>query len=302
MEENSDKGTLFSKKRIFDYQGKQIDLSVPRVMGILNLAPDSFYDAERTADGGTWGQGDLGTGRLEDKGVSVAETMVKEGVYILDVGAVSTRPGADEVSIEEEKSRLLAPLREIRKHFPGLIISIDTFRSEVARLAAGEGADMINDISGGTFDKEMIPLVSKLGIPYVIMHIQGTPRNMQLDPNYDNVTEEVFSFLLNQALRLEKYNHFKTILDPGFGFGKTVAHNYELLGNLDRLADTGYPILAGLSRKSMINRVLGTTPASALNGTTVLNTIALMKGASILRVHDVREAVQAVKLVNHLIM
>jgi dihydropteroate synthase len=222
--------------------------------------------------------------------------MVREGAYVIDIGAVSTRPGAEEVSVEVELGRLLWPLKEIRKQFPELILSIDTYRSEVAEIAAGEGADMINDISGGIFDPGMIPLVTRLGIPYVIMHIQGTPRSMQSDPQYEDVTAEVFGFLENQAQRLSDAGHRKIILDPGFGFGKTVEHNYRLLDRLDRLVATGYPVLAGVSRKSMINRVLGTRPETALNGTTVLNTIALLRGASILRVHDVKEAVEAVKL------
>jgi dihydropteroate synthase len=167
-------------------------------------------------------------------------------------------------------------------------------------MAAGEGADMINDISGGTFDTEMIPTMIDLNIPYVIMHIQGTPGNMQVNPVYKDVLKEVFSFLLQQAKLLEAGGHRKIILDPGFGFGKTVEHNYSLLNNLDRLTATGYPVLAGLSRKSMINRVLGTRPEEALNGTTVLNTIALLKGASILRVHDVKEALETIKLTKKL--
>ncbi|MBW6461073.1 MAG: dihydropteroate synthase, partial [Bacteroidales bacterium] len=227
------------------------------------------------------------------------EQMLEDGAYIIDIGAVSTRPGAAEVSVEEEKRRLMPPLKEIRKSFPELIISVDTYRAEIARMAAGEGADMINDISGGTFDPEMIPLVSELGIPYVIMHIQGTPQNMQVNPQYQNVTEEVFAFLLQQARKLESTGHKKIILDPGFGFGKTVDHNYTLLSHLDWLTANGYTVLAGLSRKSMINKVLGIKPQHALNGTTVLNTIALLKGVSILRVHDVKEALEAVELVEH---
>jgi dihydropteroate synthase len=298
MEKNDDKSTLFSEKRIFTYNGKPMDFSVPRVMGIVNLTPDSFYDQE----GGRQGdRGNLGIGGFGDLGIwgSVlvkVEKMVREGAYVIDIGAVSTRPGAEEVSVEVELGRLLWPLKEIRKQFPELILSIDTYRSEVAEIAAGEGADMINDISGGIFDPGMIPLVTRLGIPYVIMHIQGTPRSMQSDPQYEDVTAEVFGFLENQAQRLSDAGHRKIILDPGFGFGKTVEHNYRLLDRLDRLVATGYPVLAGVSRKSMINRVLGTRPETALNGTTVLNTIALLRGASILRVHDVKEAVEAVKL------
>lgn len=228
------------------------------------------------------------------------DEMVTEGAYIIDIGAVSTRPGAAEVDFTEEKKRLLPVLKKARQEYPGMLISVDTYRSDIARIAIAEGADMINDISGGTFDDKMIPAVIGLDIPYIIMHIQGTPANMQNNPAYHDVVEEVFSFLLRKANSMEEAGHRKVILDPGFGFGKTVEHNYILLNNLHLLAENGYPVLAGLSRKSMINRVLGTKPGEALNGTTVLNTIALLKGASILRVHDVREAVEAVKLVTSL--
>jgi len=292
-----------------------MDFSRPVVMGILNLTPDSFYEASRTSPpltpqppfpplleergtGGEVGSQERGTGGEVRAKV---DQMLSEGASIIDIGAVSTRPGAAEVSAEEEKRRLMPVLIEIRKKYPEIIISIDTYRSEIVKMAAGEGADMINDISGGTFDREMIPAIIRLGIPYVIMHIQGTPGNMQVNPVYKDVLEEVFSFLRQQAKLLEAGGHHKIILDPGFGFGKTVEHNYCLLNNLDRLTATGYPVLAGLSRKSMINGVLGTSPDEALNGTTVLNTIALLKGASILRVHDVKEALEAIRLVDQLI-
>jgi dihydropteroate synthase len=282
MEKNSDKITSFPKKRIFDYNGKRLDFSIPRVMGIVNVTPDSFYDGK--------------TGRLYD---GKTEQLVKEGAYIIDIGAVSTRPGAAEVSAEEEKKRLLPVLKDIRKNHPDIVISIDTYRSEIAEMAAGEGADMINDISGGTFDPLMLSIIARLNIPYIIMHIQGTPANMQANPAYDDVVKEVMDFLVNQAVKLENMGHQKIILDPGFGFGKTVEHNYQLLSHLDQIVSAGYTVLAGLSRKSMINRVLNIKPAEALNGTTVLNTIALLKGAGILRVHDVKEAVEALRLVEN---
>jgi dihydropteroate synthase len=284
MAKNSDKSTFFSSKRIFEYNGKRMDFNVPRVMGILNVTPDSFYDGFRSSPP-----------------VPLCNEMISQGAYIIDIGAVSTRPGAAEVSITEEKRRLLPVLKEIRKEYPDIIISIDSYRAEIAEMAAGEGADMINDISGGTFDNRMLSTIVDLGIPYIIMHIKGTPANMQVNPVYHDVVEEVGSFLLQQSTKLENAGHNKIILDPGFGFGKTVKHNYELLHKLDRLVGNGYPVLAGLSRKSMINRVLGITPGESLNGTTVLNTVALVKGASILRVHDVAEAVQAVKLVDMVI-
>jgi dihydropteroate synthase len=288
MDKNRDKGTFFSSKRIFEFNGKTMDFTVPRVMGILNLTPDSFYDNR--------GQGGMEAGRHGSGEAWKVEKMIQDGGYIIDIGAVSTRPGAAEVPQEEEKRRLLPVVRSIRKEYPDIIISIDTFRSEIAKLAAGEGADMINDISGGMIDPLMHSCIIKLGIPYVIMHMQGTPADMQLNPVYEDVKREVHGFLLGQAKKLEEKGHGKIILDPGFGFGKTVEHNFTLLETLDELCGLGYPVLAGLSRKSMINRVLGTKPDQALNGTTVLNTVALLKGASILRVHDVKEAAQAVKL------
>jgi len=314
MNKTSDKSTFFSSKRVFDFNGKRMDFSLPRVMGILNVTPDSFYDGFYTSppvplskmERGNRGQGVKG-GEVETRDLKTrhwttkAAEMIAQGAYIIDIGAISTRPGADEVSIEEEKRRILPVLKEMRKSFPDVIISIDTFRSEIAEMAAGEGADMINDISGGTFDTLMLSVIARLNIPYIIMHIQGTPATMQINPVYENVVSEVKGFLLQQAGKLEDMGHSKIILDPGFGFGKTVEHNYRLLSHLDEFVKTGYPILAGLSRKSIINRVLKIKPDEALNGTTVLNTIALMKGASILRVHDVMEAIQAVKLVNRVI-
>lgn len=298
MTKKDDKITSFSQKRIFGYNGKMMDFSVPRVMGILNVTPDSFYDGGWYNDSATRRSGDLGIGRLGDLGIwrGRVEEMIVEGAYIIDIGAVSTRPGASAISPLDEKKRVKPVLREIRRAFPEIIISIDTYRAEVAEMAAGEGADMINDISGGMFDPLMHSCIVKLKIPYIIMHIQGTPQIMQQNPEYEDVVKEVKGFLLNQARALESAGHQKIIIDPGFGFGKTVRHNFELLHHLDEFAETGYPVLAGLSRKSMINKVLGTTPAQALNGTTVLNTIALIRGAAILRVHDVKEAAEAVRL------
>jgi dihydropteroate synthase len=301
MDNTSDKNTSFSPKRIFDFNGKVMDFTSPRVMGIVNVTPDSFYDGGREA-GNRGGKeaGKRGSGEAGKQGSREAGKMMEEGAYMIDIGAVSTRPGATEVNSEEERKRLLPVLRRIRKEYPDIIISIDTYRAEIARIAAGEGADMINDISGGTFDPLMIPTIAHLKIPYIIMHIQGTPSTMQLNPVYKDVVKEVGGFLTGQARKLRESGHDKVIVDPGFGFGKTVEHNYLLLQNLDRLVATGYPVLAGLSRKSMINRVLNIKPEEALNGTTVLNTIALLKGASILRVHDVRPAVEAIRLVDQM--
>jgi dihydropteroate synthase len=298
MDKNGNKSTLFSPKWIFEYRGKKMDFTVPRVMGILNVTPDSFYDGRRRGCGD---KGKRGRGE-EGKWMERVGKMTEEGAYIIDIGAVSTRPGAAEVSTEEEKRRLMPVLKGVRKSHPGLIISVDTYRAEIARMSAGEGADIINDISGGTFDTDMIPTITDLGIPFIIMHIQGKPENMQINPAYDDVVKEVHEALLHQAAILESSGHNKIILDPGFGFGKTLEHNYRLLGSLDQLVLHGFPVLAGFSRKSMINRVLNTRPEDALNGTTVLNTIALLKGAAILRVHDVKEAVEAVSLAEKSIM
>jgi dihydropteroate synthase len=314
MDKNFDKNTFFSPKRIFEFNGKRMDFTTPRVMGIVNVTPDSFYDGGERGSGEAWRHGGMGAwrhggmeagkrGGMEAwrHGGGEAGKMIEAGAYIIDIGAVSTRPGAAEVTGEEEKRRLFPILKEVRKAYPDVIISIDTYRAEIARMAAGEGADMINDISGGTFDPNMYSTIVKLNIPYIIMHIQGTPSNMQVNPVYEDVVKEVREFLMQQAEKLENAGHHQVIIDPGFGFGKTVEHNYRLLSGLNELVATGYPVMAGLSRKSMINRVLNIKPDKALNGTTVLNTIALLKGASILRVHDVKEAVEAVKMVEMVI-
>jgi dihydropteroate synthase len=321
MVESRGKGNGFSGIRSFEFNGKKLDFSIPRVMGIVNVTPDSFWEGSRYfEEDGTGGAGDKGKEGREDKekgrqgeeekGIGrqgnretwregVAR-MVSEGAYIMDIGAVSTRPGAKKVTEEEETRRLLPVVKAMRADYPEIIISVDTHRSEVARMAVAEGSDVINDISGGTFDPGMIPFIAESGVPYIMMHIQGTPPDMQVDPKYDNVLEEVYSFLEQQCKKLITLGHDKIIVDPGFGFGKTVEHNYQLLKRLDRFNDLGFPVMAGLSRKSMINKVLGTRPENALNGTTVLNTIALLKGTSILRVHDVKEAMEAVKLVGQL--
>jgi dihydropteroate synthase len=256
------------------------------VMGILNVTPDSFFD------GGKFTQ--------ESEIAAHAEKMAADGAQIIDIGAVSTRPGADPVPDAEEWKRLEPVLKLIRRQLPAIFISIDTYHPATAERAVSEGADMINDISGGDADPLMFETVARLDVPYIAMHIQGTPATMQQHPYYENVTREVLHQLVEKAERLKALGLKDIILDPGFGFGKNITHNYRLLNDLSIFCESGYPVLAGFSRKSMINRVLGTTPDTALNGTTVLNTIALMKGVSILRVHDVKEAVEAVRLVNQL--
>ncbi len=278
-----DKGTEFSQKRSIRCGRLQLDLSEPVVMGILNITADSFFD------GGKY---------LTEKAMlSRVETMLDEGAAIIDIGAVSTRPGSNAVSAGEELSLIAKSVKTIAVQFPEAIISVDTYRSQVARMAAAQGAHIINDISGGTMDPLMHETLAGLDAAYVLMHIQGTPENMQDNPVYENVSKEVARFFDRQLESLTSLGKSNIILDPGFGFGKTVAHNYELLNNLESFCDYPYPLMAGVSRKSMINRVLNTSPAEALNGTTVLNTIALLKGALILRVHDVKPAAEAIKLV-----
>ena len=263
--------------------GKLLSLSSPMVMGILNLTPDSFYDG----------------GKFMESYLESVESMLEEGAGIIDIGGMSTRPKSIEVEIDEELKRVIGPIEEIRKRFPEAILSIDTFRAIVAKEAIHAGAHIINDISGGTMDPEMFPTVGALKVPYVLSHIQGNPSNMQDAPHYDYVLIEVFQFFAQRIEALNQLGAVDIIIDPGFGFGKTIEHNYTLLHHLDYFKSLRKPILAGISRKSMINKILDTKAADALNGTSVLNTIALMQGASILRVHDVREAVECVKLVEY---
>ncbi|MEO8087525.1 MAG: dihydropteroate synthase [Bacteroidota bacterium] len=269
-------------KNYLNVRGKLLDCSTPMVMGILNITPDSFYDG--------------GNFENESSMLNYAHKMIDEGAKIIDVGAQSTRPGAELVSSKNEWLRLQKPLALLRKTFPEVIFSVDTFYAEVAANAAQEGADIINDISGGTMDMKMFETIGRHKIPYVLMHIQGNPQSMQLDPTYKDVVKEVMDFFSDSIFRLNAAGVTDIIIDPGFGFGKTTDHNFKLLNNLDLFKIFDRPILAGLSRKSMVNKVLGTKPENALNGTTVLNTLALLKGANILRVHDVKEAVETIKL------
>jgi dihydropteroate synthase len=262
--------------------GKIITFDKPLVMAIVNLTPDSFYDGGRYSE-------------TRDVLADVEEK-IKSGAKIIDIGAASSRPGAEEISEEEEERRLIPVVGEIRKSFPDIFISVDTYRSKIAEKSALQGADIINDISGGNFDPQMFETIAKLNLPYILMHIQGTPKDMQNEPNYNNVTEDVLNQLNAKSEKLNQLGFEKIILDPGFGFGKTTEHNFTLLKELTRFSRK-YPVLAGVSRKSMINKVIKTNPVTALNGTTVLNTIALLNGASVLRVHDVTEAKQAVELV-----
>lgn len=263
--------------------GRLMDLSVPRVMGILNVTPDSFFAASRTFS--------------ETEVARRAEQLLADGADIIDIGGYSTRPGAAEVSPDEEWTRLSLALKAVRAVSEEAVLSVDTFRADVARRCVEEyGVAIINDISGGELDADMFSTVAALGVPYILMHMQGTPQTMQQAPHYDDVLREVILYLARKVQQLRELGVRDIILDPGFGFGKTVDDNYRLLACLDELALFGLPVLAGISRKSMICRVLDTTPDQALNGTTVLNTLCLTKGARILRVHDVRPAVEAVRL------
>lgn len=262
--------------------GKQLGFEKAQVMAVINLTPDSFYDGGKfssTAD------------VIRDAGMKVAA-----GATILDLGAASSRPGAQEVSASEEMRRLKEPLRELRSHFPQVFISVDTYRAEVADMAIQNGADIINDISGGMMDVEMLPLVAKAQVVYVLMHMQGTPQTMQRNPHYHDVVAEVCDFFRDRIAVCERLGIDKLILDPGFGFGKSQTHNYQLLKHLRTLCDLGYPVLSGVSRKAMVNQILHTSPVTALTGTTVLNTLALHNGSKLLRVHDVSEAQQAIEL------
>ena len=255
-----------------------------QVMGILNVTPDSFYAGSR--------------GITERYILERLQQIVDEGASMVDIGAYSSRPGAQEVSVEEEMERLRTGLELIRKHRPEAIVSVDTFRADVAKMCVEEyGVAIINDISAGQMDKEMFTTMARLGIPYIIMHMKGTPQTMQNNPQYDHFLKEIFYYFSEKVQKLRDLGVKDIIIDPGFGFAKTLEHNYELMNHLEEFSLFELPLLVGVSRKSMIYKLLGTTPEEALNGTTSLNTIALLKGANILRVHDVKEAIEAVRIV-----
>jgi dihydropteroate synthase len=278
--------TAFSTNKTLNINGRLIDLSETRIMGILNVTPDSFYDGGRHA--------------TQDNILQHAERMLREGATFIDIGGYSSRPGATNISVTEETDRVIPAIRIVRKNFPEFVISIDTFRSEVARIAVSEGAALINDISGGSLDGQMYETVAMLKIPYILMHMKGDPQTMTRQAEYAYLVKEINQYFSQRIHALNELGVHDIILDPGFGFAKTRAHNFELLNNLELLHIHGRPVLAGLSRKSMIWKTLEIDPDDALNGTTALNTIALLKGVNILRVHDVREAAQVVKLVGAL--
>ena len=264
--------------------GQLLDLSTPRVMGILNVTPDSFYSSSRK--------------QSEQEIISRIEEIVQEGGDFIDVGAYSSRPDATHISQEEEMERLKKGLTLIQKVAPHIPVSVDTFRAEIARICVEEyGAALINDISAGEMDANMFDTISRLKVPYIMMHMQGTPQNMQQAPHYDHLIQEILVYFSKKKAQLQAAGLKDIIIDPGFGFGKTVQHNYELLHHMDDLHILEYPILVGVSRKSMIYKVLNTDPQQALNGTSVLHTIALLKGAHILRVHDVKECTEVIKLI-----
>ncbi|MFT5079054.1 MAG: dihydropteroate synthase [Planctomycetota bacterium] len=267
-------------------KGTLIDLSTPRVMGIINVTPDSFYDGGKTT--------------TETAIMSQAEKMLTDGATFLDIGGYSSRPNAVNISEEEEIARVIPAITEILKIFPTALLSIDTFRSHVARRAVEAGACMINDISGGSLDAAMFQTVASLKVPYIVMHMKGTPQNMTTKAEYQNITNEVILYFTQKLAEARSLGINDIIIDPGFGFAKTANHSFELLNNLELLKSLHAPILAGVSRKSMIYKTLGIEPTEALNGTSVLHGIALDKGANIIRVHDVKEAVACVKLVTKL--
>ena len=274
--------------RYLNVNGQLLDLSVPQVMGILNVTPDSFYAGSRM--------------QTEADIAQRAQQILSEGASIIDIGAYSSRTNAENISSEEEMHRLRMGLEVLKRNHPDAIISVDTFRADVAEWCVEEyGVAIINDIAAGEMDSEMFETVARLGVPYIMMHMQGTPQSMQAEPHYDNLLKEIFMYFAKKIQQLRDLGVKDIVLDPGFGFGKTLEHNYELMAHLEEFKVFELPLLVGISRKSMIYRLFGSTPQEALNGTTVLDTIALMKGADIIRVHDVREAVEAVKMVEKIV-
>lgn len=278
---------LPGKPRYINAGGNLIDLSVPKVMGILNFTPDSFYSGSRFD--------------TEKDILEAAAAMLKDGADILDVGGYSSRPGAKDISSEEEGKRVFKAIKTINREFPDAVISVDTYRADIASEAVlGCGALMINDISGGEADSRMFLTIEKLNVPYILMHMKGDPRTMQNQPFYDDVVADILKWFGERIFRLNSSGVKDIIIDPGFGFGKTTDHNFEILRRLGDFSITGLPVLAGMSRKSMIWKTLDISAGEALNGTTALNAIALLNGADILRVHDVKEAVETVKLISKL--
>lgn len=270
--------------RTINVNGQLMELQSPQVMGILNITPDSFYAGSRK--------------QAEADILSRTRQILEEGASIIDIGAYSSRPNADHISPDEEMQRLRTALHLINRDFPDAVISIDTFRADVARMCVEEyGAAIINDISAGQMDEQMFTTIAQLGVPYIIMHMQGTPQDMQTNPHYENLLKEMFFYFSEKVQKLRDLGVKDIILDPGFGFGKTLEHNYQLMNHLEEFSVFDLPLLVGISRKSMIYKLLESTPEEALNGTSILNTIALLKGANFLRVHDVKAATEAIAIV-----
>lgn len=276
------KDTFLNRKVTLNSKGKLIDLSKPAVMAILNLTPDSFYSQSRVKN--------------IDEALKKTASFIQEGAQFIDIGAYSSRPGAIHVSETEELERLLPIVEAIAKEFPNTLISIDTFRAKVAEAAILTGAHLINDISAGNLDEAMFDTIAKLQVPYIMMHMKGTPQNMQENPTYENIGSEVLTYFIEKLNHLRKLGVKDIIIDPGFGFAKTIDHNYKLLQEMESLNILALPILVGFSRKSMLTKFLDIKSEEALNGTTVLNTISLQKGATILRVHDVKAVMECIKV------
>jgi dihydropteroate synthase len=276
------KDTFLNRKTTLNLKGKILDLSTPAVMGIINLTPDSFYTNSRMS--------------TVEQAILQVDKFLKEGAKFIDLGAYSSRPGAEDISTSEELKRILPVVDAIHNSFPEAIISIDTFRAEVAKETINAGAHLINDIGAGELDEAMFQTIADLNVPYLIMHMKGTPQNMKHQANYTDITLDVVSYFIKKVESLRKLGIKDLIIDPGFGFAKDLDHNYELLGHLEDLKIFGLPILVGFSRKSMAYKPLGSSAKEALNGTTILNTLALIKGANILRVHDVKAAMECITL------
>lgn len=277
---------VFRTKTTLNFRGKLYDMNNPMVMGILNITPDSFYDGGKYI--------------TEQKILSRAEQILDEGAEIIDLGAYSSRPGATHISEEEETKRVISAIDLIHKKIPEAILSVDTFRATIAQKAVDHGAAIINDISGGNMDPQMFETIARLNVPYILMHMQGTPQTMQNAPQYKDVIEDVILELSKKINQLQQLGVNDIIIDPGLGFGKTLDQNYRIINSINRFRILGHPVLIGASRKSMIYKLLETSAEKALNGTTAVNTIALLNGASIIRVHDVKEAVETIKIVNQL--
>lgn len=284
---SSTEDKLFSQKHSIQIKGRLICLDKPKIMGILNLTPDSFFAGSRMV-------GD------RDRIISAAQKMIQEGADFLDLGGYSTRPGAADVSVQQEIDRVTPAVEIIRGEFPEILISVDTFRSKVAKETVAAGADIINDISSGNLDEDMLPLIASMGLPYISMHMKGNPKNMQSEANYSDILPEILYYFSEKVDLFKKLGIKDVILDPGFGFAKTIEQNFFLLKNLKRFEAFGLPLLVGISRKSLIYRTLETEASEALNGTTALNMFALTQGANLLRVHDVKEAKETIKLFEQL--